>query len=147
MTTISMFRTNVRGSRSWDYGGISASVLCIAHCIATPMLAGIAPVLAATERQTHLGLTAALFLVGLLAFLPGHRKHRRIRPTLTALLGFAMLVGAMLVPEGHSSAFWEAGLTVAGGALLITAHLTNVYYCRLCRICGEMSCRTMGRTP
>lgn len=145
MTNISMFLSHIRGSPSWDYSGISASVLCITHCIATPMLAGIAPVLAATERQTHLGLTAALFLVGVLAFLPGRRWHGRSRPALTALSGFAMLVGAMLLPEGSSSEFLELGLTVAGGALLITAHLTNVYYCRRCRMCGELPCRTMGR--
>lgn len=131
------------GSRRWDYGGVTASVLCIAHCIATPLLAGFAPVLAATERQTHIGLTFGLFLLGLLAFVPAHRKHGRFRPVLTALLGFAMLVAATLVPEAVGSEFWETALTVTGGALLITAHLTNVHYCRRCRKCGSAPCRAL----
>ena len=145
MTTISTSILTTGGSRAWDYSGVSASLLCIAHCIATPLLAGFAPVLAAAERQTHLGLTTVLFLIGLLAFVPTHRVHGRLRPALTAVLGFAMLVGAMLLTEGPWGETWETGLTVVGGALLITAHLSNIHYCRGCRTCGAEPCRTLAR--
>lgn len=134
---------NAGGSRRWDYGGVTASVLCIVHCIAMPLLVGFAPVLAATEHETHIGLTAGLFLIGLLAFLPGYREHRRIRPVLIAVSGFAMLVSAALLPSGVTSEFWEPALTVTGGLLLITAHLGNVYYCRRCRSCGSTPCRAL----
>lgn len=130
------------GSRRWDYGGVGASLLCIVHCVATPLFAGVAPVLAATEHETHIGLTVVLFLIGLLAFLPGSRKHGHFLPALTALLGFAMLVAATALPAGTAE-FWEAALTVTGGVSLITAHLMNVHYCRRCRSCGSAPCQAL----
>lgn len=145
MATISISMLSNPGVRAWDYGGVGTSMLCIAHCITMPLLAGIAPVLAAAERPTHLGLTSVLFLIGLLAFVPARRAHGRMWPALTALLGFAMLVGAVLLSAGPWSEIGETGLTVAGGALLITAHLTNIHYCRSCRTCGEEPCRALGR--
>ena len=137
---------NTSGSHRWDYGGVTVSMLCIAHCIAAPALVAWAPVLAATEHQTHIALSFGLFFLGLLAFLPAHRRHGRIGPALTAVLGFAMLVSTTLLPAGGASEFWETALTVAGGAFLITAHLTNVHYCRRCRRCGATPCLALADT-
>jgi hypothetical protein len=133
-------RIELPQSTRWDRAGIIGSLLCIGHCIATPFLAALLPVLAVTEKGTHIGFTAALMLIGLLAFIPGYRQHSRPGMALVALAGFAMLAFAAFIPEGLASEALETGLTVAGGALLITAHLTNAYYCRRCRVCAEEPC-------
>lgn len=118
----------------------AAQLVCITHCIATPFLAAALPVLAVTETETHIGLAVVLFVIGLLAFLPGYRLHSKPYMALVAALGFVMLLMAAFLPETLSSEELETGLTVAGGLLLVTAHLSNAYYCRRCRICAEDPC-------
>lgn len=122
---------------TWDRAGVVGSFVCVSHCIATPFLAATLPILAVTEKATHIGLTVVLMLIGLLAFLPGYRLHSKPQLALVAAIGFAMLVLAVLIPEALASEALETGLTVVGGLLLITAHLSNTYYCRRCRICFE----------
>ena len=61
----------------WDRAGVVGSLVCIFHCVATPFLAATLPLLAVTEKETHLGLTLMLMLIGLLAFLPGYRQHNK----------------------------------------------------------------------
>ena len=134
--------TNTHLSATWDRAGIAGSLLCIAHCIVTPLLAATLPILAVTEKETHIGLTAALMLIGLLAFLPGIRQHNKPHMVLVAGAGFAMLLMAAFMPEMLAAEALETGLTVVGGLLLITAHLSNAYYCRQCCACDqEPACR------
>lgn len=124
----------------WDRAGVAGSVLCIAHCILTPFLAAVLPILAATEKGTHIGLTLGLMLVGALAFLSGYRRHRKRHLALVAGSGFAMLCLAAFAPEGMASEEVETALTVTGGMCLVFAHLRNAYYCRRCRVCAEDPC-------
>ena len=133
-------RIELPQSTRWDRVGVIGSLLCIGHCIATPFLAALLPVLAVTEKGTHIGFVSTLMLVGLLAFIPGYRQHNRPGMAMAALAGFAMLAFAAFIPEAFASEALETGLTVAGGMLLITAHLTNAYYCKRCRVCAEESC-------
>ena len=125
---------------NWDHAGIIGSLVCIAHCVATPFLAAALPILAVTEKETHVGLTVALMLIGIMAFLPGYRYHSKPHMALVAIIGFAMLVLAVFIPEAFASAALETGLTVAGGLFLTTAHLSNAYYCRRCCLCAEQPC-------
>jgi hypothetical protein len=124
----------------WDRAGIAASALCVTHCVATPLVATALPILAATEEGTHLALTLTLLLIGLLAFLPGRRSHGSSRPLGLAIPGFAMLGGALALPEAIGGESLETVLTIAGGALLISAHLCNIRLCRRCQACAGPGC-------
>lgn len=115
-------------------------VLCIVHCVATPLLVVVLPALELLERPTHAVLTLVVLCVGLLAFLPGYRRHRRWRVVLLGLVGFGMLSAGVLVPGDGISEGAEIALTVVGGITLIAAHLRNAYFCLLCRACGNESC-------
>ena len=125
----------------WDKAGMATSMLCILHCILTPLLAASLPILAATEQSTHIGLTLALMTIGLLAFIPGYRKHGRRSMVLLGVIGFALLCTAVILPEGIPSEAVETALTMMGGACLIVAHMSNLYYCKTCSVCGERPCR------
>ena len=118
----------------WDRAGVAGSFVCITHCIATPFLAAAFPILAVNEKGTHIGLTVALMLIGILAFRPGYRHHSKPHMALVAAIGFAMLVLAVFIPETLANETLETGLTVVGGLLLITAHLSNV--CRDALACA-----------
>lgn len=41
------------GKSIWDRAGMTASALCVAHCLASPLVATALPVIAATEGATH----------------------------------------------------------------------------------------------
>lgn len=126
----------------WDKTGIATSMICILHCLLTPFLAASLPILAATERSTHIGLTVVLMAIGIVAFVPGYRKHGRRSMVYLGMLGFTMLCVAVFLPEKLATESIEASLTVIGGSFLIIAHLSNMYFCLSCSVCGEKPCRT-----
>lgn len=128
------------GQRPWDLAGVGASALCILHCVATPLLVVAVPALELLERTAHTGFAVAILCIGLLAFIPGYRQHRRWSVVLTALVGFGLLSAGPFMPAGALSESAETGLTVLGGVLLITAHLRNAYLCRFCRACRQAPC-------
>ena len=137
---MTILHTTLSQARPWDLAGIGASLLCILHCVATPLLVVMLPALEALERQTHAVFALSILCIGLLAFVSGYRRHRRRRVVLLGLAGFGMLSAGVLVPEGAMSEEAEIAVTVLGGATLITAHLRNAYFCLLCRACGRQSC-------
>lgn len=47
---------NLVQSNFWDRAGISASFLCILHCLITPFLITLIPIVSATESETHKGI-------------------------------------------------------------------------------------------
>ena len=61
----------------WDQLGVGASFLCVLHCLFTPLLATALPILAATEKQAHGTFAIAILLLGMLAFIPGYKKHKK----------------------------------------------------------------------
>lgn len=129
------------GSRQpWDLLGIGASTLCVLHCLATPLLVVALPMLEVYERQTHAAFALAILGIGLLAFWPGYFSHRRWRIVVTALLGFGLISLGVTAPEGLLTEPMEVAATVTGGAMLVFAHLRNVYFCRYCPACGEQDC-------
>ena len=123
--------------RAWDRVGIGISLACVAHCLATPMVIVFLPVIELMERQTHAAFALSILAAGLLAFIPGYRDHGRPGVILLACAGFAMIATGAGAPEGLVDETVEAGLTVLGGITLITAHLRNAYFCRLCRVCQQ----------
>lgn len=121
----------------WDLAGVGASLLCILHCVVTPLLVVALPALEIFERQTHAAFALGILAIGLLAFVPGYRRHRQWSVVLMGLIGFGMLSAGVFVPEGIMSETFEIVLTVLGGLTLITAHLRNAYFCRSCQACED----------
>lgn len=128
--------------KTWDGAGLLASLMCMAHCILTPILATSLPVLAATEEQTHESLAVAIFFVGVLTFVPGYRKHRKINVVVLGGLGLVAIgIAAFLaddfLAERIAGVSTEVALTITGGMCLIVAHVSNAFFCRLGRVCRE----------
>jgi DMSO/TMAO reductase YedYZ heme-binding membrane subunit len=123
-----------------DLAGMLVSSLCVTHCIATPILAGSLPALAATEEQTHVGFGIAILLLGIFAFVPGYTKHHKMHVIALGTWGIFLIGAAAFVPEGVlieevMGLRTEVGLTVFGGVTLVTAHMRNATFCRTCRVC------------
>lgn len=124
-------------SVAWDRAGMTASTLCVAHCLASPFVAAALPIIAATEGATHRVLALAVLSFGLLAFVPGFRKHRRGRVLALGITGVALIWMPALLPETHATETLETVATVSGGVAMVVAHLLNLYFCRTCRVCTE----------
>lgn len=125
------------GKSIWDRAGMTASALCVAHCLASPLVATALPVIAATEGATHRVLALAVLSFGLLAFVPGFRKHRRGQVLSLGFAGVAFIWTPVLLPESLALGSIETVVTVFGGFAMVGAHLLNLYFCRTCRVCTE----------
>ena len=129
---------------AWDKFGMTASTLCVIHCVAMPFVIGFLPALGleflAHERIHHV---LAFIVVGVaaLAFMPGYRKHGKKYVLLLMGVGLTSLLFAAFEAEALLGAWAEPAFTVLGGTLLVTAHWLNRSFCRLCSVCqGEPAC-------
>ena len=118
-----------------DILGAGLSVLCLIHCLVLPVLIAFAPVLLKNlpgDDATHRTLAVVIGLVGFLAFRSGYKVHRRRWLLWLFSLGLLLISVAAALGEAVLTGYGEAAVTVAGGLLLVTAHLFNQSFCRSC---------------
>ncbi|MDO9432102.1 MAG: MerC domain-containing protein [Phenylobacterium sp.] len=102
-----------------DASAISLSGLCMAHCLALPLVAAFSPLLAAWAEAEWVHVAVILMAAPLSAMALWRRGQR---PAVIALaVGGLSLMGLGLWPF-HTH---ETLLTVAGSLLLACAHLVN----------------------
>lgn len=136
-----------------DRLGICLSVLCLAHCLGTPLILALVPVsiwgtishflLPSESSQSglHWGLHS-LFLIlvptlALVSFVPGYRRHRSFSVVVWAVGGtLGLILGVLDEQIWH---FFELHvgaptpvLTVIGALALIRAHWLNRKLCQCC---------------
>lgn len=108
-----------------DHFAVGASLLCLVHCLALPILIAALPVLAQAfdlGEGFHLLILAAAIPTSAIALAAGHRRHGALVPVLVGVVGLVLMAaGAVFV----SRAAAETALTVAGSLLLAGAHIAN----------------------
>lgn len=113
---------------SLDWFGLGLSTLCAVHCIALPLLAGLAPVLEVVDQGGAFHWIMAVLIVplGVFAFWRGYRQHRRPWVIAIGLVGLLLVVSGLIaaIDEGHTH---RAGtiLTLAGSVILMLTHYQN----------------------
>lgn len=104
---------------------VGASLLCLIHCLALPILIAALPALARTldlPEGFHLLVLAAAIPTSAVALAGGHRRHGALVPVFTGIAGLVLMtIGALFT----SRAATETALTVAGSLLLAGAHIAN----------------------
>jgi hypothetical protein len=123
----------------WDRLGIALSIVCLVHCLVLPFAIVALPLVAARWLDTstfHTAMALALPPVALLAVVPGLRMHGRISVAAAMAAGLSLLSTAAFAGEELLSQEWQIGLTVAGGAILVSAHAVNLALCRACPACA-----------
>lgn len=115
-----------------DRLGICLSLLCLIHCVFTPLLIIVLPSLHFLDMFEHFHelLLFVLPVLALLAFVPGYRKHRDRRVFFWALPGLA-LVAIAATAFDHEDLRGVA-FSIVGSVLLIQAHLLNRRLCVCC---------------
>lgn len=104
---------------------ISASLLCLAHCLALPLLLLALPALADaffTSEVFHIAAAALVVPAAALAFILGYRRHRAPTPALLGSAGVVCIVAALLPHWSDSAA---AATTAVGSLFLIGGHVVN----------------------
>lgn len=115
----------------WDRIGISASLLCVAHCLFTPVLVLFTPVLGdfLSHEMFHVVVVIVVVPVAVWALWNGYMQHRSARVLYVGGAGLAFLIGGMLL--GSFDRKFEVGGMIVAGLLLAWAHYANLRACRL----------------
>ena len=120
-------------SRTIDIVGGVISLLCILHCLLFPVIGAMSVIygfsLFVEEKPIAIAFVVLALIVGIFAFGSGYLQHRQLSPLLLSSSGIALMAMANQLSEGALSGYGEPGLTVAGGVLLISAHIINRKSC------------------
>lgn len=115
-------------SRKADYIGITGSILCVLHCLITPVLLMTSAVMQdKTLRFGYLSLDYIFIGINLAAvYFATHHAQPIIRK---ALWGFMSVFAVAILLENQTPAF--AYLAYAASAGLVVTHLINIRQHRL----------------
>lgn len=112
---------------------ISGSMLCILHCLATPLLLVAVPVVASTfvaDEEFHRILVMFVLPISLVALFAGCRRHKDRVVLAVGGLGLVLLVSIAFLGHDLLGELGEKVATVVSGGVLAIGHLRNYRLCR-----------------
>ena len=116
-----------------DRMAVAMSVVCIVHCLLTPVLVTLFPIIAGTvlaDHQFHAFLLIFIVPTSGIALYLGCRRHRSGLVFSLGISGMLILsIVALLGPEGLTVT-GEKIATGFGGVILASAHILNFRRCR-----------------
>nr|WP_287110276.1 MerC domain-containing protein [Methylobacillus sp.] len=107
---------------NWDKFGNFISLLCLAHCIVTPLIAMVLPLSIFMDESVHIWLFIALLPPAIFGAWSGWRHHGDSKPSLLLAAGLALVGIAAFAPMDTVA---EIALTIPGSLLLIAGHTLN----------------------
>ena len=146
--------TQVRSFGWLDSLAIGFSVLCAIHCLLTPVLLVVMPILGSTiwvDENFHLWMILFVVPTTTLAVFMGCRKHKDKAVVAFSVAGVALLVSVALYETFHTAGAAAQGgcpscagcetatagilgattlVNVLGGLCLVSAHARNFLLCR-----------------
>lgn len=126
-----MERENIQ--RFLDRMAISASALCMLHCLVTPLLLVAVPVISSTflaDEEFHKTLVAIVVPASFIALFLGCRRHKDRAVFVLGSLGLIALVSIAYFGHDLLGELGEKVATVTSGAMLAFAHIRNYRLCR-----------------
>lgn len=121
---LDLSRGSTRRANLAESAAVSASLLCLVHCLALPLLLLLLPGVLGLLVGSEAFHTLAFLLVvpsAVAAFWLGYLHHRTLPPALLGVAGVALL-GVALLPALTPAA---TVLTIAGSLLLLCGHTLN----------------------
>ncbi|MET0268474.1 MAG: MerC domain-containing protein [Duganella sp.] len=117
-----------------DYAGMTASGICLVHCLAMPFLLAAFPMLGVDHEHEalHSLLVLAVTIPVVVALLPGFLKHREPVALLLGATGLAAFIVAVYVVGPLFGQAAETALAICSSLLLIIAHRRNHGNCKSC---------------
>jgi len=132
-------------STTLDKIGIFLSGVCLVHCLITPVIVTLVPILSLSLSIEHLMFhTLMLWLVlptSCIALFLGCRKHKKISIAITGIVGMLILISVALFGHdlyGHDK---EKIVTTIGGLIIAASHYLNYRACQSIT-CSSKNCAT-----
>mgnify|MGYP000321341394 FL=1 len=100
-----------------DKSAIALSALCLAHCLALPLITILLPNMIATavnQELFHTIMVICVIPVSIYALSMGCKKHNRLSVALYGGLGLISLLAAVIFGESHLGEVGEKVLTTLG---------------------------------
>lgn len=122
-----------------DRLGIVASCVCAIHCLVTPMVLALLPLLGASflaDEMTENLLLLTAFVIGASSLIPGYFLHHRRALPIAVFGGGTLLImaGRFWSDEGS---WLETALSGLGVTLFAVSHFINYRLCAACCKVGE----------
>jgi hypothetical protein len=123
-------------STDWlDGVAVGLSGLCLAHCLALPLVAGMLPMLLPfAEGHLHAQMLMLVLPLSVVAIGIGVARHRNLRVAWGAAIGLILLVIGATVAHEQLGLIADRVFTVSGAIVLAAAHLYNGLLARRHRI-------------
>ena len=135
-----------------DTLGMGASTLCLAHCLALPLLIAAIPFFGAAASTSsvgcagtpfdfwiHLALLGVVVPVGMIAWGLGYRLHKDLGILFLGAVGVTFLVAALMFGHHWMDGYGERVMTMAGSIAMVSAHLLNRRQYRCSDVRGRCS--------
>ncbi|MDZ7629879.1 MAG: MerC domain-containing protein [Gemmatimonadaceae bacterium] len=116
--------TSLQARPSLDAVGATASLACAVHCVAVALLLGGLPAASfLAAAWIDWVFLAASLTIGVLALVPGYRRHHRRTPLVLFVSGITVLVTLRSLQVPPSAL--ELMLVLVAAACLVMAHWKN----------------------
>lgn len=126
--------THTKQITGWlDRLGISLSAVCLAHCLAIPVLLTLLPMTQLgwlSEELFHDILLTVILPTSVIALGLGCHRHRQWQILLLGFVGLGLLTSLAVMPHDSLSLMTERAITVVAGCLLVIAHYMNFNRCQ-----------------
>ena len=158
-------QTNERSNGLVDKLAIGMAGICAVHCLLTPVLVVLLPIVATSffvHKDFHLWMLFGVLPTTLFAVFMGCRKHKDRWVVLFSVIGISLLVSVVVIERIHNAGlgteaasceacadcsrdFREAPLpkekaawiNTLGGFFLVGAHVRNFRLCRRQKCCHK----------
>jgi len=115
---------SARPSTFRDWLGIVASIGCAIHCAAMPFVFAYLPAMGLSflaDESFHKWMALVCFLIAIVAFIPGIRKHGNWTPISIASVGLILITFAAFGLAGECCASCAAGSSNTANASLLAS--------------------------
>ena len=112
---------------------ISASLLCILHCLLMPFLLILVPIISSTfvaDEEFHFVLVVLVLPLSIIALFLGCTRHKDHVVIILGALGLSSLVLVALFGHDLLGEIGEKVATVISGSILAAGHVRNFKLCR-----------------
>ena len=135
-----------------DWLGIVASIGCAIHCAAMPFVFAYLPALGLSflaDEAFHKWMALVCFLIAIVAFIPGIRKHKSWLPISVGAFGLALITFAAFGLAGQCCSSCAASTSAVAAPASTADAAPGCDQCENCQSCnaGEINSSTASSTP
>ncbi|MBT8113904.1 MAG: MerC domain-containing protein [Arenicella sp.] len=132
-------------STTLDKMAVFLSGVCIVHCLVTPILVTLLPIVAlsalAEDILFHRMMLWLVLPTSCIALFIGCRKHRNLNIVATGVTGMLMLTAIAFFGHELFESWGEKVATSVAGLVLAYSHILNYRACRK-TTCDDENCST-----